>query len=258
MSIFNDFPHTRNSDQDFGWLITYYKDLQGQYDTLVETIKRLENLYDTIPEQIADAIAQQMTAINATLTEFNSRLKSFNMRIEELEQAEIDMRQALSDFYAIINAQTNNKINALKLWVENYIESWNKSLPPVTCPIHGYLEPLQDVLFHIVEYLGCGITALEYDNYSISAQDYDNIKITAIDYDLWAKCKYFYPKKYCYMYSPFTGEYVPIFEVVNMLADFHKKGITAQEYDDGEHYANVYDTLNIMAYEYDWNNPFAA
>lgn len=255
MSIFNDFPHTRNSDQDFGWLIKYYKDLQGQYDTLVDTVQRLENLYDTIPQKIADAIAEQMKIINNTLNEFNNRLKSYDIRISELEQAEIEIRQALTDFYALINAQTDNKIDALKLWVEKYLEQWSKSLPPVICPIHGYLEPLQDVLFHIVDYLGCGITALEYDNYSVSAKDYGNMEISAIDYDLWAKCKYFYPKKWCYMYDPFTGEYVPIAVVVNKLADLHKHGITAQQYDNLEEEAETYDALNISAYKYDWNNP---
>lgn len=258
MSIFNDFPHTRNSDQDFGWLIKYYKDLKGQYDTLVETVKRLENLYDTIPQQIADEIAKQMMTIYNTLSNMQEQLDAMGIKIDGFEQELISIRQSLADFYAIINAQTDNKIAALKLWVEKYVENWAKTLPPVVCPIHGYLEPLQDVLFHIVDYLGCGITALEYDNYSVSAQDYDDMQITAIDYDLWAKCKYFYSKKYCYMYSPFNGEYVPISEVVNMLADLHKKGITAQQYDNGEHYANEYDVLNITAYEYDWDNPFVA
>src|SRR5699024_6050279 len=96
---------------------------------------------------------------------------------------------------------------------------------------------------------------LEYDNYSVSAQDYDNMQIAAIDYDLWAKCKYFYPKKWCYMHDPFTGEYVQIAVVVNKLADLHKHGITAMQYDNINEDAETYDSLNITAYNYDWENP---
>lgn len=257
ISIFNDFPHTRNSDQDFGWLIKYYKDLEGQYDGLVETVKRLEDLYDTIPQQIADEIANQMIGVYNTLTQMRNQLEAMGIKVDGFEQDLLSIRQALAAFYAIISAQTDNKIEALKLWVQKYVENWAKTLPPVVCPIHGYLEPLQDVLFHIVDYLGCGITALEYDNYSVSAQEYDNMEITAIDYDLWAKCKYFYPKKWSYMHDPFTGEYLPITIVVNKLADLHKHGITAQQYDNLEEDAGAYDALNISAYKYDWENPLA-
>ena len=257
MSIFNDFPHTRNSDQDFGWLIKYYKDLEEQYDTLVKTVERLENLYDTIPKQIADEIAKQMMSVYNTLSKMQEQLDAMGIKIDGFEQELISIRQALADFYAIINAQTDDKIAALKLWVQRYVENWAKTLPPVMCPIHGYLEPLQDVLFHIVDYLGCGITALEYDNYSVTAQDYDDMQIYAIDYDLWAKCKYFYPKKWCYMQDPFTGEYVPIALVLDKLAELHKHGITAQQYDNIQEDAETYDALDINAYEYDWNNPLA-
>lgn len=257
MSIFNDFIHTRNSDQDFGWLIKYYKDLIGQYDDLVETVKRLEDLYDTIPQQIADEIAKQMVTVYNTLAHMQNQLDAMGIKVDGFEQELVSIRQALAEFYTIINAQTDNKIEALKLWVQKYVENWSKTLPPVVCPIHGYLEPLQEVLFHIVDYLGCGISALEYDNYSVSVQDYDDMQITAIDYDLWAKCKYFYPKKICYMQDPFTGDYVPIAVVVNKLAELHKHGITAQQYNNLEEDANTYDSLNINAYDYDWENPLA-
>lgn len=255
MGFFNSIPHTRTSDQDFGWLIQYYKKLEGEYNDLVQTVQRLEDLYNTIPQQIQNAINQQIVRINQILNEFQKELDQMHGDVSDMQNSLNQLRQDLANFYAIINSQTDNKIGALKLWVEQEIANWSKKLPPMICPIHGYLEPLQEILYHIVDYLGCGITALEYDNLSISAQEYDNMEIIAIDYDLWAKCKVFDVDKCCYMYSPFTGQYVPIEQVVNQLADLHKQGITAQVYDSRLVTAEEYDDLEIGAYEYDWMNP---
>lgn len=57
-----------------------------------------------------------------------------------------------------------------------------------------------------------------------------------------------------YMDSPFTGEYVPVQEVIYQLASLHTTGaLTAAEYDAAELSASAYDALQITAYEYDWN-----
>lgn len=57
-----------------------------------------------------------------------------------------------------------------------------------------------------------------------------------------------------YMDSPFTGEYVPVQEVIYQLASLHTTGaLTASEYDAAELSASAYDALQLTAYEYDWN-----
>lgn len=57
-----------------------------------------------------------------------------------------------------------------------------------------------------------------------------------------------------YMDSPFTGEYVPVQEVIYQLASLHTTGaLTAAEYDAAELSASAYDALQLTAYEYDWN-----
>lgn len=57
-----------------------------------------------------------------------------------------------------------------------------------------------------------------------------------------------------YIDSPFTGEYVPIQQVIYQLASLHTTGaLTAAEYDAADLSASAYDALQITAYEYDWN-----
>lgn len=55
-----------------------------------------------------------------------------------------------------------------------------------------------------------------------------------------------------YMYSPFTGEYVPLATVIGELAAFHlENALTAEEYDALALNASVYDAKDLTAIQYD-------
>lgn len=55
-----------------------------------------------------------------------------------------------------------------------------------------------------------------------------------------------------YMYSPFTGEYVPITTVITELASFHlQDALTAAEYDALDLTATYYDSKLLTAIQYD-------
>ena len=57
-----------------------------------------------------------------------------------------------------------------------------------------------------------------------------------------------------YMESPFTGETVPVQQVIYDLASLHTTdALTAAEYDAAELTAAAYDALQLTAYQYDWN-----
>lgn len=59
MSYFNDFPHTRNSDQDFGELIRLYVDLNRRYEDLQNRIGNTENTDIELQKEI-DAIKKEI------------------------------------------------------------------------------------------------------------------------------------------------------------------------------------------------------
>lgn len=55
-----------------------------------------------------------------------------------------------------------------------------------------------------------------------------------------------------YMYSPFTGEYVPLQDVITQLASFHlEEALTAAEYDALDMTAAYYDGKDLTAIQYD-------
>lgn len=55
-----------------------------------------------------------------------------------------------------------------------------------------------------------------------------------------------------YMYSPFTGEFVPITDIITQLAQFHlADALTAAEYDALDMTAQAYDTKQLTAIQYD-------
>ena len=55
-----------------------------------------------------------------------------------------------------------------------------------------------------------------------------------------------------YMYSPFTGEFVPLATVIRELASFHlENALTAEEYDTLALDASVYDGKELTAIQYD-------
>ena len=57
-----------------------------------------------------------------------------------------------------------------------------------------------------------------------------------------------------YMDSPFTGENVPMRQVIYELASLHMTdALTATEYDAADLTAAAYEALDLTAYAYDWN-----
>lgn len=57
-----------------------------------------------------------------------------------------------------------------------------------------------------------------------------------------------------YMDSPFTGENVPMQQVIYELASLHMTdALTATEYDAADLTATAYEALDLTAYAYDWN-----
>lgn len=52
-----DFPHTRNYDQDLGYLIEMFKELLSNYDLTVEQLEQLnENIASVISEYVSTGV----------------------------------------------------------------------------------------------------------------------------------------------------------------------------------------------------------
>lgn len=256
MSFLRDFPGTDSYQGDLGWIICKIM----EFHHLADTIEELQAALNNLPESIRKEVETQLQPIIANI---NSTLEGFGNRIDTAEDSVAEMKNVLSNLitwvsglYGFIENYTDLIGQKVFNELKTYIDAWSKDLPPVVCPVDGKLEPISVALKHLFEFYNRGITAGKYDSLQITAQEYDDFNITARDYDAFGN-DYFENIYACMMISPFTGEMEYISIVVNKLADFHKNGITAQEYDALNKTAQEYDNAEISAYEYDWNNPYA-
>lgn len=279
MSFF-EFPHTRTYDSDLGWLIKTVSSIGDEYKELVDymnthkveyleleaRVKALEDNIESfeieIDRRFYDLEGQLRsdidTQIAAVITEVNNKLSEVDEALNDLEYKfalfKNDVRSLVVQYYNLGTAYTDFKIEELI-----------NSLPEITTvyvynPIRGEITTLQIAINDLYD-LGRpdALTALEYDSLEITASEYDALEITAIDYDLRGRAILeelgIIKNPWHYMYSPFTGDYVPLEDVITELSNLHKDvtgAITASEYDALELTASDYDAYEISAYDYDW------
>lgn len=277
MSYFylHDFPFTTTYDGELGWLIREYKRIGEHLNDLEARVKTLEELYKSIPDEIAKATAQMQAQVNASIAQMQSLLNQsladmnskvdtalagINSRMDAVEaqianwKIEFDaMIVQMNQLYEKLNDYVENEVFLMKAWVRAYVKEWAVKNPYITDPTDGKLEDIQTVVYHMYNYLGFGIPAMEFDALSMTAQEFDDRKIPAHCLDRWGKFL-FRDYQCCRMQSPFTGEKVPVQEVVLALARLHQNAVTAGEFDDSNLEVETFDTKNVTAYDFDWTS----
>lgn len=278
MSFF-EFPHTRTYDSDLGWLIEEVTRIADQYDSFIEwmnshkieyeelalRVSNLENEINTFETEIDNrfyALDQELRTdidnkIAQVIAQVNAKLQEVDLALRDLEnkfnQFKTETRNLVIEYYNLGMSYTDFKIEELI-----------NSLPDLTTvyvynPIKGHITTLQVAIYDLYNLASpYGITAQEYDDLAISASDYDALEIEALQYDLYARQILenlgIIKNKWHYMYSPFTGEYVPLQTVIEELVDLHTSdALTASEYDALELTASNYDAVEISAHDYDWS-----
>lgn len=115
MSYFQDFPNTNFYNQDLGWLIKKYKELNGD-------IKILQQIYDKFKEQIKDITIEQLQEWldDGTLTDiieqtYNQFLPYVAKDVVVLSEYEKDNQNMTKRLQNAINYTSTNK---LKLYVD--------------------------------------------------------------------------------------------------------------------------------------------
>lgn len=278
MSFF-EFPHTRTYDSDLGWLIKTVSSIGNEYKELVEymnqhkieyaqllaRVEHLENEIDSFETEINNRFVQLQTDLYADVDRKTAAvIEEVRTAIAGIDLALENIRNEFRQFKIETTGLVIRYYNLGKDYTDFKIQELINSLPELTTvyvfnPIKGHITTLQEAVNDLYD-LGrpYGITAKEYDDLELTASDYDGLEITALDYDLYAtkilEEAGLIKNKWHYMYSPITGEYEPLADVINELADLHKDHpITAAEYDALEIEAEAYDLQEITAKDYDFN-----
>lgn len=177
----------------------------------------------------------------------------------------LEVRQKLNDMEAEIQIaivrlnntlEENNKM--IFRWVEDRLQEFIDSFPEIVTvyvynPYRGEVTTVNQAILDIYS-VACvyGLTAEQYDSLQLTAQEYDDLELTALEYDQYGYKRLHFPDPDYYMISPFSGQYVPVKEVVYQLSQLHMGGVTAGAYDLKELTAQEYDDLELTAFNYDW------
>lgn len=278
MSFF-EFPHTRTYDSDLGWLIKEVEKISSEYQNiynwmnsheadyqqLLSRVEKLENEVDDFITEINQRFDELKTGLEAYI--FQQVQEALGQLILELGTLEDAIRQLRIDLQSeIIELRSGYQAadTALKFWLEARLEQFRNEIPDLTTvnvwnPVRGTVTSIQICVNDLYDISRTGaLTAYEYDAMELTAAEYDALELSAYNYDNFARDILgragIFKNPFYYMYSPFTGEYVPITTVINELAYLHRSdALTAAEYDAKAIDASVYDGYQLTAYNYDWD-----
>ena len=278
MSFF-EFPHTRTYDSDLGWLISEVEKIGNACEEIAawqvqhkkdyeELLVRVDNL-DSEINGFIDEINARFEALEAGLEAYiyQQVQEALGQLIIELGALEADIRQLRIDLQSeITDLRSDYQASdiALKFWLEARLDQFRNEIPDLTTvnvwnPVRGAITSIQVCVNDLYDISRTGaLTAYEYDSMELTASEYDALDLSAYDYDNFARDilgrSGIFKNPYYYMYSPFTGDYVPITTVINELAFLHRSdALTAAEYDALDLTAADYDAYDITAYDYDWS-----
>lgn len=262
-----------------------YDESLSYYEVLCKVSAKLNEVIDFVNDFEADYqgyVDQEIAKLDAKVTQELLDQKAYvDQQIKDMTDAVDAMRVYVDNSIANSQAWVTSKINELTVYINNQIYQLQESIvtldktlhdyvdneiqklidmipeitqPIVIDPITGEKVKLQTALDSIVQYLKYyALTAWEYDSLHLTAQQYDNKKFTALTYDLFAK-KYLWIDPNFYMFSPETGEYMLIKDVILQLFRYHKDApINATEYDALALTATDYDSKALTAHNYDFS-----
>lgn len=252
---------------------TEYEELKARVDAVEHEINtfeaqinaRFENLdaaihhdFDVLSAEIRAELAQTQAEIER---DFAAALAEFTRLFTELKasvELEISrMKAEILDLQYELERQLSEMREETREYIDNKFDDFIAHLPDyehliVRNPVTGTQTTVQVALDSLYDLFNIdGITAGEYDSLEITAGEFDALEIMAAEYDKHAYTILGYPDPRYYMRSPFTGEVVPVKEVVMGLWGLHNQGITAADFDALDLTAGEFDALELQAYYYD-------
>lgn len=238
-----DFPGTHEYDQDLRWLICAYKKLIPMTDDLEKRLKELEELYSTIPTEIAKAVAEAMTPVYTQIQQIRDQMKEWNEqiveqfkeqnnRISEMYVTISELEKYVNTVYNSCKAYTDAQDLKLKNEIMDYINSYLvEGWPPVTCPVDGNKENINEALEHVYRAIIRPITFAEFNQLNITFGKFNDLYILFHTFNAWGYRELMdYHDYRFYMFSPITGQYMLMRDVIMQLYRLHfPDGVTLNE-----------------------------
>lgn len=268
MSYFT-FPNTNYYQPDLGWLIKHVLKLMESYNNLEDIVNELKELYETIPEEIQQAVDAAMAQIRA---EMDLYFKKVNDILDQIQESQGQIDEKIKDLYDIVysinaliadtlrhaNDYADFKDEILYNRIMEYLNSWSKEWPPVKCPVDNQMEDINTALEHVYLANACGVTVDELINWNVTVDDLILWGITIDDllshhgwYKIWMLAEL---PKFLTVWSSISGQRVSFQEAIDELTRFHMKGMTVQGLIDEGITVDDLINQNITVYDLAFTN----
>lgn len=222
-----------------------YKDYTNQ------EIAKLKEYIDTLNNDMKEYLDGQVGNLNEKIDENYTNLDG---KIDTVKQELQDNINTLTNLVYELNSRVYNyietEINKLYKYIDKYACNNMKCLNPT----NGLYESICKILSDIWDKLRyCGITCQQFDDALLTCDGFESLNFDCTEFDLYAGCILHKSPRF-YMHNPFTGDYVFYQNVIYELYNLHRNNpITAQEYDNLQLKAEVYDSKEITSFNYDDN-----
>ena len=232
--------------------LSYYDVLGKMYDLIAQIANEVNSIEEDINSETIKYVNEQINQLRLEFyNKYDKELDEILKQIVELNLLVTKMYMYWCNYSKTLDRRFETMYQRLCCYINKIFGK--TGIVYVTNPLTGKIEKLQCVLYDMCNAFNYGgLRAYEYDQLVITAKEYDTRQITAFQYDYNAKYVFF-ELLYLTMLSPFDGTRTPYKVIINQLANLHKNGLTASEYDDLNMEAETYDNKNISAYNYDWD-----
>lgn len=285
-----EFPHTGFYNSDLRELISMYRKLIKEYDSIKqeidEAIDFINNFHYIIDQEIDDKFAIEFGKLKKSIDSLigyidveNNRLKQLidnnANNIDILFRSQDDLATdlahqtvRLSRLYTELQDEINKcyqycldsreELLAMcadcKVEMKAYIEEVCTQMDRlfVTNPLNGKFENIQKVLNDFAEIVGSlSLTAEEYDSLQLTATQYDVKSLTAFEYDFRAIFTFWFDLYYT-MRNPWTGQIGKVSDVLESIIHSLRRTYSAEDFDALDLTAEEFDQLDMTAYYYDF------
>lgn len=286
-----DFPNTHFYESDLRELIAMYRELVSDYQGLVNDIRAIKEWEEQHKGEYSELVAR-LNAVEGEINGFELRVQQQFNALEASLNAKFDaltdeVRNELASTINQINRlfdQLRNELysqiaslrvdfNELQFEVEqafinfriemaDYIDErfarFIENLPDyekliVHNPIRGYDTTIQVAIDDLYTHSNVfGLTAYEFDSLGLTCEDFEAYELTVYQFDNLGYRLLNYPDPNYYMLDPFSGEVIPVKDVVMKLYGLHAGGVTAGAFDAFEFTAEEFDNKETTAFVFDF------
>lgn len=221
----------------------------------------LSNLKAYVDNQDSTLEAQYQQAVQEAISKAESELAAaMNQHEQDILKLYQYVNQLNQEVYNYISQDQKRQDITHKAWLLQMYEQIEAAIKDVNALIHNPVRGTQtnvqtaiNDLYNVLRYQA--FDCITFDTMDEMAIWWDDKGYTAFEFDLYGYYRYGYPKCFCYMMNPYTGELDLIQNVLSQTISRTANSVTASEFDALTYLTtSYYDGLGMDAYIADFEN----